>query len=284
MESLNDYKIYKYTNRVNGKVYIGQTCRTLEERARYNGRGYQGCCKFWSAIRKYGWESFEPEILKKGLTSSEAVEFEEFYIRKYNSVEEGYNTLYKSNLEFSEGYRNNMSNAVKNSEHAKERSRKISNSLKGDKNPFYGKHHTEQTKEILREYRKGKKLSEETKRKISEAITGGKNPFRGRRHSKESKEKMRKAKLGKKLSEETREKLRISGLGRKVPQEIRDKISKTHMEKGTYNSIKVMCVETKEVYKSMAEVSRILNVSVDRVKYACKHKNKILEGFHWAFI
>ena len=95
---------------------------------------------------------------------------------------------------------------------------------------------------------------------------------------------MRKAKLGKKLTDEHKKKIGISGLGRKVSSVTRDKIRKAHMEKGTYNSIRVMCVETKEIYKSMAEASRAINVSVDRIKYACKHENKTLEGFHWVFI
>lgn len=45
-------------------------------------------------------------------------------------------------------------------------------SIKGEHNPFYGKHHTEETKHKLSETKKGKKLSEEHKRKIGESHKG----------------------------------------------------------------------------------------------------------------
>jgi hypothetical protein len=58
---------------------------------------------------------------------------------------------------------------------------KISQSLKGEKNPFYGKHHTEEAKRKLSESHKGKYHTEETKRKMSESRkgkrTGKDNPF-----------------------------------------------------------------------------------------------------------
>ena len=59
--------------------------------------------------------------------------------------------------------------------HTEEEKRKISNSLKGENNPFYGKHHCEETKKIISEKCKGvkrKPFSEEHKRKLSEANKG----------------------------------------------------------------------------------------------------------------
>jgi group I intron endonuclease len=52
---------------------------------------------------------------------------------------------------------------------------KISIATKGDKNPFYGKKHTQETRRLLSEMQKGKKrgpLSDATKSKISEAQKG----------------------------------------------------------------------------------------------------------------
>lgn len=90
------YKIYKYTNSANQKVYIGQTRRTLKERAGANGIAYirmKGSA-FSSAIMKYGWQSFVPEIIKDDIeTPTEADYWEAFYILKYksNNREYGYN-------------------------------------------------------------------------------------------------------------------------------------------------------------------------------------------------
>ena len=53
------YKLYVYTNKVNGKKYVGQTCKTLKRRAGKNGSGYYTCPIFSKAIQKYGWENFK---------------------------------------------------------------------------------------------------------------------------------------------------------------------------------------------------------------------------------
>ena len=58
----NNYKIYVYTNKVNEKKYVGQTCNTLKKMANSNGSGYKKCTYFGRAIEKYGWENFEPKI------------------------------------------------------------------------------------------------------------------------------------------------------------------------------------------------------------------------------
>lgn len=271
--------VYKYTNKVNGKVYIGQTCRTMEKRACYNGNGYKGCSKFWNAIQKYGWDSFIPKVLEDNLTSEEASDRERFYIKQYNSIKEGYNLL-ESNLIFSDEYRENMRNAIKDSPNNEERKKKVSESLKGCKNPFYGKHHSEESKEKIRKAKLGKKLSEEHKKKISE---GNVRPFLGKKHKPESIEKMRKAKLGKKLSEEHKRKVGFAGLGRKVPENVRKKISEAHKRNGNYNSKAVICVELNKEYKCMREAARAFDVSYDRIKYACLHPYKLLKGYHWRF-
>lgn len=86
------YKVYKYTSPSN-KVYIGITSKTLNERARYNGCGYDRCIYFAKAINKYGWENFTSEILAQDLTEDEAKRLEKYYIKLYDSTnpEKGYN-------------------------------------------------------------------------------------------------------------------------------------------------------------------------------------------------
>lgn len=50
-----NYKIYIYTNKINNKSYIGQTCQSsLSARAGINGKHYHNSTKFWTAIQKYG--------------------------------------------------------------------------------------------------------------------------------------------------------------------------------------------------------------------------------------
>lgn len=83
--------IYRYVS-PSGKSYIGQTCKTLDERAGYKGQHYKECPAFWRAIEKYGWDNFSREILEDGLEGEELDKKEQYYIHKFNSiVPNGYN-------------------------------------------------------------------------------------------------------------------------------------------------------------------------------------------------
>ena len=64
------------------------------------------------------------------------------------------------------------------------------NHVKARKNSFYGKHHSEETKQRIREANSGRKHTEESKQKISFAQSGDKNGFYGKKHSEESRKKM----------------------------------------------------------------------------------------------
>ena len=83
--------VYKYTLKGTDKAYIGQTCLTIKERAGSQGQHYKHCIKFYNAIKKFGWDNFECEILADNLTLEEANELEDKYILQYNSIENGFN-------------------------------------------------------------------------------------------------------------------------------------------------------------------------------------------------
>lgn len=172
------YYIYGHKNKINGKWYIGQTCQQPNRRWRC-GDGYKpsgnnkGCCKFYRAIKKYGWENFEHFILEE--TTVEYIDkLEVEYIKKYNSVNNGYNLTY-GGWAF-----HKASRELKN---------KLSKSRIGANNGFYGKKHSIESREKMsksqKEYyknienreklskaHKGKTLSKETRDKISLACRG----------------------------------------------------------------------------------------------------------------
>lgn len=87
-----NYKIYIHKNRINGKVYVGQTKQSLKRRWN-NGNGYIQCPYFYNAIKKYGWDNFEHILLDEYLTKEEADIKEQDYIKYYKSSnpEFGYN-------------------------------------------------------------------------------------------------------------------------------------------------------------------------------------------------
>lgn len=84
--------IYKYTNKVNNKNYIGKTNRPNRRKYEHlyssaNNSQYV----FHKAIRKYGIHSFDYEILEE-IAGAEWEDRETFYIKKFNSlVPNGYN-------------------------------------------------------------------------------------------------------------------------------------------------------------------------------------------------
>lgn len=91
---MNNYKIYVHINKINGKIYIGQTCRkNVKARFGKNGIQYQKCPRFWNAIQKYGWENFEHIVLIENLTQEMADIIEIELIEKYKSCNTnfGYN-------------------------------------------------------------------------------------------------------------------------------------------------------------------------------------------------
>ena len=172
MEENKNYCVYKHTNKINGKVYIGLTGRKPEYRWN-NGNGYKHNPYFYSSIQKYGWENFDHEIIKDNLTEEQAQNLEILLIAQYKSInkEFGYNVLHGGNL------------GTFGVEMSEETRKKMSESRTGEGNSFYGKKHTEESKEKMSFAKKGKycgkdswnygrHASEETKRRKSEASKG----------------------------------------------------------------------------------------------------------------
>lgn len=88
----NIYKVYCYTF-PNGKKYIGQTKRSIKERAGANGYYYQDSPLLYNAIQKYGWDNIQKDILEDNLTLDEANNQEKYYIKLYQTTDKnfGYN-------------------------------------------------------------------------------------------------------------------------------------------------------------------------------------------------
>ena len=149
------YIVYKHTNKINGKVYIGQTSKTLEERSGSNGHLYKHSSLFYAAICKYGWENFEHEILEQDLSSEMANQQEKYYIQLYQSNNDnfGYNLTSggEQNKELSPISREKMSKMKKGKPLSASHIENIRKATTGKGNPNYGK-----------------KCSDETKQKISE--------------------------------------------------------------------------------------------------------------------
>lgn len=88
-----NFIIYKHTNLINGKVYIGETIQDVKDRWK-NGKAYKSCTHFNNAIEKYGWDNFSHEILEKGFGLDKDIgEREQYWINYYDACnpDKGYN-------------------------------------------------------------------------------------------------------------------------------------------------------------------------------------------------
>lgn len=191
--------IYKIENKINGKIYVGQTKYSLKKRiaTHMNANFYIG-----KALRKYGLESFVTSIIDKSTTREGLNEKEKNWIRFFDcKAPDGYN--------FTDG-----GDGIDGYIHTEETKEKIGKGNKGKLSwrkgtgkikskpmlclcgcggmtkagnkyicghntrgispPNKGKHHSEETKQKIREACIGWKHTEEAKKKISEARKGKK--------------------------------------------------------------------------------------------------------------
>ena len=163
--------IYKITNKLNGKVYIGQSV-DIDTRWRQHINAKDNYA-IHNAIKKYGKENFKFEVLLECPEDMLDV-WERDVIALYDCISpNGYNlTEGGEGHHLSEETRLKMSEAKKGIHLSEETRLKMSESKKGRISNRKGVPCSEETKIKIGNARKGKHFSEETKHKISEAHKG----------------------------------------------------------------------------------------------------------------
>lgn len=131
--------IYKTTNLINSKIYIG---RDKQNNPEYLGSGKLVC----RAFKKYGKQNFKKEILEYCLSEEQLNEKEIFWIKKLNSTNKniGYNITIGG--EGGDTFTNNPD---------KEKTRMYCRQRKGKNNGMFNKKHNEESLQKMRENRKG---------------------------------------------------------------------------------------------------------------------------------
>ena len=86
--------IYKITNNINNKIYIGKTTNNLEYRWKEHIKDskYNTNNKFYNAINKYGAENFTPSVIEDNIDNELLNDKECYYIELFDSFKNGYNS------------------------------------------------------------------------------------------------------------------------------------------------------------------------------------------------
>lgn len=123
-------EIYKIVNRINSKIYIGQTIHTIQQRWKrhcYDALNYRTNTRFAKAIRDFGPESFSVEKIDEANSKEELNQKEKYWIKFYDSIATGYNST--------DGGEDTNTYAHKTEEELKEIKEKISRTKQGKLNP-----------------------------------------------------------------------------------------------------------------------------------------------------
>ena len=241
------YCVYVHINTINGKIYVGQTIHGNNPNRRWdNGNGYKNSPYFFSAIQKYGWDTFLHEIVASNLTVDEANTFEKLLIDKLDTTNKnkGYNILPGGDNKTIPGeVKDKISMAT--TARLKDKNNHPFYGKKGELAAFYGKKHTEDAKKRISESQKGKCIPEETRKKMKDAA------------------------IKRFTSQEERDRIGASSLGRKHSEEDKKKMSENSTcKKLVYSPELNMC------FNSITEASNYVHVAGSNIGAVCNGKKK----------
>ena len=220
-----------------GKQYIGKDSNLPSRVNRHLNGHEKGCKGIHNAVKKYGKDAFDVQIIRYPYISEQLLNiFERSHIAELGSFENGYN-----GTRGGEGLLGYVA--------SKETRQKLSAA-------HTGKAISQETRQKFSAIHTGKKVSLKTRQKLSAAHTGKKHSKetrqkisasnKGRTHSKETRQKISETQKGKKVSLKTRQKLSAAYTGRTLSEEHRQKLSAIHKGK-TFS---------KETRQKLSEVQR----------------------------
>lgn len=261
----NNCGIYCWTNKVNGKKYIGQAVNLKVRKRKFlnwNNPKYAGDYINQARIKYNSNEYWNYEILEF-CNKEDLNEKETYYISyfKSNLKEFGYN--------LTEGGGGTFGYVL-----SEETKRKMSIANSGEKNGFYGKHHSEETKRFLSEMRIGK-------------YNGEDNGFYGKHHSEESKRKMSNARKKRIITEETKRKLSIINSGENNGMYGRNHSEETKRRLSKLRSIPILQYDLNmnliREWESAKSVMNELGFNNSRIGRNCKGIISKAYGYIWRY-
>jgi len=180
--------VYKITNQVNGKIYIGSS-KNIKGRWRRHKSALRndkhGNPHLQNAFNKYGSDNFEFAIVEKIVNVEDLIDREQHYM---DTLKPKYNIRPKANWsEMSEETKRKLSKANKGKKLSEKTKKKLSKANKGIEITWGKK---------ISKANQGHKVSKETRQKISKANSGKNNGNYGKQFTEETRQKMSKASRG----------------------------------------------------------------------------------------
>ena len=237
--------IYKITNRINGKVYIGQTTQSIVTRwSKHCSNSKTKCYALYSAIQKYGKENFTVEQIDIASDRDELDKKEIQWIQFYDCISP-------------KGY--NLTTGGKHCEVSQEVKRRLSEKNKGKKP-------SAKCIEAVIKANKGRELSEEQRKKLSESRKGKRNGMFGVRRFGEDNPN-----YGKRRSDESKRKQSEIITGR-------------YRGSNNPRARKVQCIETGETFNCIMDAADSINKNRSNLSDHLGGKTKQCGGYHWRYV
>ena len=243
--------IYCVTNTENNKKYIGITKNDIQQRLREHiTQSRYSDYKFHQAIRKHGSDIFEIVEIDSAESKDEALELESKYIKEFDTFNSGYN--------MNEGGVGLVYHTDESKQKMSENNYWKGKSRSKELNPMFGKTHSEESKRLMSEKKKG-------------LYSGENHPMYGKHHSEESKKKISESNLGKDAW----------NTGKSWSEEYKKKMSQSKSGKVSWTKQWIVTFPDghKEEVDNLAEFCRVHNLHRGNMSSVAKGKLKQYKGY-----
>jgi hypothetical protein len=234
--------IYLLVNRINGMLYVGQTCEEkVEDRMGRKGGKYSNSPRIYEALQTFGHENFFYHTLEYVSSITEATRMEQHYMDEFDT----------KNQEV--GY--NVKDASSNGKHHQSTRDQIGETLRANYEAM-----TQEEKDArvapIKGWWIGKKRGPQSQKqrdansefmKERHKIQG--HPMKGKHHSQEARNKIGESSRGKPRSEEVRQKIRAGHLAK---------------------------INTSREAELIADYQAGMTINAIKEKYQCRHPYRIL--------